>query len=75
MVEAGMPEIEAIQSATVEAAKLAGNYDILGSIEVGKLADIIAVRGDPTREISAMAQVEFVMKNGEIFKLIEATKN
>ena len=39
-----MPEIEAIQSATVEAAKLAGNYDILGSIEVGKLADIIAVR-------------------------------
>jgi imidazolonepropionase-like amidohydrolase len=75
MVEAGMPEIEAIQSATVEAAKLAGNYDILGSIEVGKLADIIAVRGDPTREISAMAQVEFVMKNGEIFKLIETTKN
>ncbi len=67
MVEAGMPAMEAIQSATITNAFILGN-DEIGSIEVGKLADIIAVDGDPIKDISAMTQVTFVMKNGVIYK-------
>lgn len=64
MVEAGMPAMEAIQSATVEAAKLIGNWDELGSIKAGKIADIIAVEGDPIKDIQSMGKVKFVMKAG-----------
>ena len=68
MVEAGMPEIEALTSAMMPGATLLGRQDDLGSIEAGKLADIIAVPGDPTKDISLMGQVSFVMKDGDIYK-------
>jgi imidazolonepropionase-like amidohydrolase len=68
MNEAGMPAMEAIQSATVAAAELIGVTDQLGAIEKGKLADIIAVEGDPMTDIKVMGKVKFVMKNGTIWK-------
>lgn len=68
MQEAGMPLIEAIQSATMNAADLMGTQQILGSIEKGKLADIIAVEGDPFTDINQMGNVQFVMKDGVIYK-------
>ena len=68
MVEAGMPAMEAIQSATIIASDLAGNTDQLGSIEKGKLADIIAVEGNPIEDISMMERVRFVMKGGTVYK-------
>jgi len=67
MTEAGMPAMEAIRCATVHAADLLGNTQ-LGSIEKDKLADIIAVDGDPLTDIKAMGKVIFVMKDGEVFK-------
>ncbi|CAN5640383.1 amidohydrolase family protein [soil metagenome] len=67
MTEAGMLSIEAIRCATVHAADLLGNTHI-GSIEKDKLADIIAVDGDPLTDIKAMGKVIFVMKDGEVFK-------
>ncbi|MFT3827017.1 MAG: amidohydrolase family protein [Chitinophagaceae bacterium] len=68
MTEAGMPAMEAIQAATVSAADLLGVSDILGSITTGKLADIIAIEGDPTKDIQAMGRVKFVMKDGVVYK-------
>ena len=68
MVEAGMPEIEALTSAMMPGAILLDRAADLGSIEAGKLADIIAVPGDPTSDISLMEQVHFVMKDGRIYK-------
>ena len=68
MEEAGMPVMEAIQSATWNAADLMGTQAILGSIEKDKLADIIAVPGDPTKNVELMGQVNFVMKDGVIYK-------
>lgn len=66
MVEAGMPALEAIQSATVTNAAILGMGDRIGTIEVGKLADIIAVEGNPLSDISAMTRVRFVMKDGKV---------
>ncbi|QBL10647.1 amidohydrolase family protein [Rheinheimera sp. D18] len=68
MTEAGMPAIEAIQSATIEGARLLGVADELGSIKVGKIADIVAVEGDPLKDISLMGKVNFVMKAGQIYR-------
>jgi imidazolonepropionase-like amidohydrolase len=68
MNEGGMPALETIQSATVSAAELLGVSDILGSIEKGKLADIVAVEGDPTKDIQSMGRMKFVMKDGVVFK-------
>jgi len=68
MVEAGMPEIEAIQSATWNAADLLQVRDQLGSITAGKYADIIAVKGDPTQDITLLRNISFVMKNGVVYK-------
>lgn len=68
MVESGMPAMEAIRSATVHAAELLGESDRLGSVEQGKLADIIAVDGDPLENIKVMKNVVFVMKDGVIYK-------
>ncbi|MEO8174874.1 MAG: amidohydrolase family protein, partial [Sediminibacterium sp.] len=68
MTEAGMPPMEAIQSATIKAADLIGISDILGTIEKDKLADIIAVEGDPIKDIKAMGMVKFIIKDGVIYK-------
>jgi imidazolonepropionase-like amidohydrolase len=68
MVNAGMPALEAIQSATIEAARLLRIEQSLGSIQPGKLADLVAVRGDPLTDISLMKAISFVMKDGVIYK-------
>ena len=68
MTEAGMPALEAIKCATVNAATLIGIADKAGTIEVGKWADIVAVEGDPVKDIHAMGQVRFVMKEGVVYK-------
>lgn len=68
MTEVGMPNLEAIQSATLHAAVLMGMENKLGTIEPGKIADIIAVDGNPDQDIKVMKDVIFVMKDGKIFK-------
>jgi len=68
MVEGGMPPMKAIQSATLEAAKLLRIEDRLGTVEPKKIADIIAVKGNPLEDIKAMHAVIFVMKEGVVFK-------
>lgn len=67
MTEAGMPAMEAIRCASIHAAELLGNNQI-GSIEKNKLADIVAVNGNPLTDIKIMGKVSFVMKDGEVFK-------
>lgn len=69
MVEAGMPAMEAIKSATMGAADLLGISDRIGSIEKGKSADIIAVNGDPIKDIKVLNSMNFVMKEGVVYKL------
>lgn len=69
MVEAGMPAMEAIKAATVNAADLLGASDSLGSIAVSKHADIIAVDGDPISNIRELENVTFVMKGGKVVEL------
>jgi imidazolonepropionase-like amidohydrolase len=68
MVEAGMPPMEAIRSATVTTARLLDEQDRLGSIATGKLADIIAVNGNPLDDIARLTDVNFVMKDGVVYK-------
>ncbi len=67
MVEAGMPAMKAIQSATVTNSFILKNENI-GEISAGKYADIIAVNDDPTENINTLENVVFVMKNGVVFK-------
>jgi imidazolonepropionase-like amidohydrolase len=68
MVEAGMPPMKAIQAATLEAARVLRAEAELGSIEQGKLADLVAVRRDPLAEIAALQDVAFVVKGGVVVK-------
>ncbi len=68
MVKYGMTPMQAIQSATTSAADLLGHSDILGSIAPGKYADVIAVVGDPLQDISLLEHVQFVMKEGKVYK-------
>lgn len=68
MTEGGMPFLETIQAATWNAADLMGTQAILGSIEKNKLADIVAVEGDPTKNVYQMGKVNFVMKDGVVYK-------
>ena len=68
MVEAGMSEADALLSATKHAAAMLKIDDQLGSVESGKLADIIAVNGNPIEDISVMESVTFVMKDGKVIK-------
>jgi len=68
MVKNGMSEMAAIQSATMETAKLLTIDDTLGSIEAGKIADIIAVNGDPLEDISLLKSIALVMKDGKLYK-------
>jgi len=67
MVKYGMTPVQAIQSATVTSAEALGRKDI-GVIEAGRYADIIAVKGDPTQDVSLLENVDFVMKGGEVYK-------
>ncbi len=68
MVEAGMSEMDVIVSATLNAADLIDMSDQIGTIESGKLADIIAVDGSPLDDISELLDVDFVMKGGTVYK-------
>jgi imidazolonepropionase-like amidohydrolase len=68
MVEAGMPALEAITSATIVPAKFLDVDDRLGTVQVGKLADLVAVPGDPLVDISAMRRINFVMKGGVVHR-------
>lgn len=68
MVEAGMPAMAAIKSATLEASRLAGLDEELGTVEPGKIADLVAVPGDPLADIRQMTKVSFVMKGGVVHK-------
>jgi imidazolonepropionase-like amidohydrolase len=67
MVEAGMPEMETIQAATYVNSVVLEN-DKIGFIQEGNYADIIAIDGDPIKDINAMTKVSFVMKNGVVYK-------
>jgi imidazolonepropionase-like amidohydrolase len=69
MVQAGMPPMYTIQAATVNAAQLLRHDKDLGTVAAGKLADVVAVPGDPIADISAMTRVSFVMKDGVVYKL------
>lgn len=68
LLKYGLTSIEAIQSATVNAAELLGWADRVGSIEPGKFADLIAVAGDPVKDVTTLEQVKFVMKGGQVVK-------
>jgi imidazolonepropionase-like amidohydrolase len=68
MVEVGMPEVEALLSATQTASVVLGLEDQIGSVEAGKFADLIAVEGDPLTDITILENVLFVMKEGVVYK-------
>jgi imidazolonepropionase-like amidohydrolase len=71
MVKYGMTPMQAIQSATVNAADLIGHSELFGSITAGKSADIIAVNGDPLADIRELEHVRFVMKEGGVYKQVD----
>jgi imidazolonepropionase-like amidohydrolase len=68
MVKYGLSPMQAIQSATVSAADLIGWADRVGAVEPGKFADLIAVQGDPTTDVTVLEHVQFVMKGGQVVK-------
>lgn len=68
MVEAGMPPLEAIRTATLNSAQLLNQAERLGSVEPGFVADMVAVQGDPLKDIHLLEQIKFVMKDGKIYK-------
>jgi imidazolonepropionase-like amidohydrolase len=68
MVKYGMTPMQAIQSATRNAADLLGKSDVLGSLKPGKYADVVAVSGNPLDDISVLEHVKFVMKEGKVYK-------
>ncbi|MCG3164213.1 MAG: hypothetical protein JMDDDDMK_05699 [Acidobacteria bacterium] len=67
-VKLGMTPVQAIQTATVHASKLLGWEDRIGAIEAGKYADLIAVDGDPTKDVTELERVKWVMKGGAVAK-------
>jgi imidazolonepropionase-like amidohydrolase len=72
LVEAGMTPMQAIQSATLHAARLLGQEEALGSLRAGRFADIVAVRGDPLRDVELLKSIDFVMKGGVVQKSPES---
>jgi imidazolonepropionase-like amidohydrolase len=68
-VEAGMTPLQALRSATIESARMLGADDMIGSLEAGKYADVVAIGADPAWDIRALGQVRFVMKGGKIYRL------
>jgi imidazolonepropionase-like amidohydrolase len=71
-VKYGMTPMQAIQAATIGGAELIGVLDKVGSIRKGKYADMIAVSGDPTKNVAVLQHVQFVMKDGKVFKSTDA---
>ncbi|HEX4482033.1 MAG TPA: amidohydrolase family protein [Rudaea sp.] len=69
MVEAGMPPMFVIQAATTHAAQLLKHEKDFGSVSAGKYADVVAVKGNPLDDITLMQHVDFVMKEGKVYKL------
>ena len=67
-VEAGMTPLQALRSATIEAARMLGADEQLGSLDVGKFADIVAVDRDPTRDVTALRNILLVMKGGTVYR-------
>ena len=67
-VKLGMTPLAAIQTATINAADLLGWTKTVGTVEVGKWADLIAVDGDPTKDVTTLEHVKFVMKGGSVYK-------
>jgi len=68
MAEAGVPAEDCLVSATIHAADLCGILDEVGTLEPGKYADVIAVRGDPLADITVLSNVAFVMKEGTVYR-------
>ena len=68
MVQFGMPLIDALRSATSVDARVLHMSDKIGSVKTGLFADLIAVEGDPTKDVSSLRRVKFVMKGGQIYK-------
>jgi imidazolonepropionase-like amidohydrolase len=68
LVDAGLQPAETIRAATINAAELLGWQDRTGGVEAGKFADLIAVAGDPLKDIGELKRVKFVMKGGEVVK-------
>jgi imidazolonepropionase-like amidohydrolase len=68
MVRDGMTPVQALTAATATDAKVLRREQTLGRVRPGMLADLIAVTGDPTRDIDAVTHVVFVMKNGTVYK-------
>jgi imidazolonepropionase-like amidohydrolase len=68
MVKFGMPLIDALRSATSVNARVLHMSDKIGAIKTGLLADVIAVEGDPTKDVGALRKVKFVMKGGVVFR-------
>jgi imidazolonepropionase-like amidohydrolase len=66
LTEAGFSPLEAIRAATQTAAEMLGRAHDLGTVEVGKLADLVAVGGDPSADVSATREVRWVIKDGAI---------
>jgi adenine deaminase len=67
-VKAGMTPLQALQSATTQAAKLLDMEADVGRIQAGRYADIVAVEADPTKDISALRTIDFVMKGGVVYR-------
>jgi len=67
-VEAGMTPLQALRAATIEPARMLGADDKIGSLEVGKFADILALEKDPTTDIKALDNILLVMKGGEVYR-------
>ena len=67
-VQMGMTPIQAIQTATVNAADLLGWSDRIGTLEIGKFADIVAVKGDPSKDVTTLEHPVFVMKGGVMYR-------
>ena len=68
MVKYGMTPMQAIQAATSSAADLLGRTDQIGSVKSGKFADLVAITGDPLKDVGLLENVQFVMKDGRVFK-------
>lgn len=68
LVRMGLTPLQAIQTATVHASKLLGWDNRIGAVETGKFADLIAVEGDPTKDVTELERIKFVMKGGTVMK-------